>query len=122
MNSDDFDEIFAKAVEEALSEYGDAVHRVIEYYLRTRHHLTLDEVPRRIREFSSALRLMFGSGARVIEAKIASKLCEKLGIFFEPSLDINFEEFIESLRKAYTQSKGDSCASVRNSEEVWRGA
>ena len=100
MSEDKFEGVVAEAIEEALNEYGRAVYRVIEYYLRTRHQLPIHEAPRRLREFSVALRLMFGSGAGIIERKIALKLCEKLGVTEEPSLDTGLEAFVESLKNS----------------------
>jgi hypothetical protein len=75
--------------------FGDSAKATICFYLRKNYHLEKDEIPRRIDEFSYAIREILGLGGPAIEKLILSKLCEKRSITFG---SVNDCEFLVSSR------------------------
>ena len=87
-----------EAVDEALTEFDIVVKRVVFFHLEKRHSIKLNEVPKKLEDFSNGLRDIFGIGAEVIERRIGRKLAEKLGVEYDREPGESLASYVERLR------------------------
>ena len=95
-----FDEILLEAVEEGLMELGESSRAIVYFYVERNFSLKKTEIPKRLEDFSTAIRRIFGLGGIVMEELILKRLCEKLNVNYESVKDNEFHVAIEKTKKS----------------------
>jgi hypothetical protein len=115
---DNFDQLLLEAIDEGLSELGEAGKISIYIYLESCFNIRKQEMPNRLIDFSNALERIFGVGARHLEISIMKNLRAKLEatfkgpkhewpLFEEIVPEITFSEHVSLLRKIFNDAKGN---------------
>lgn len=97
--AESFEAILLKAVDDGLMVLGESPRAAIYFHLERYHSLRKDEIPRRLKDFSSATRGIFGSGGPVIEKLILKRLCEELSVDYENVKEKEFQAAAEELKR-----------------------
>ena len=92
-----FDEAFLNAVDFAFNSLGRSCRQALYFYLETTFQVSKAEIPSKVKEFDSALRLIFKDGAFFLERLILERLCEDLGVKFEESRAVGFVEAVSRI-------------------------
>jgi len=113
-HSTKFEDVFQDSVEEALSCLGESVKKSIYFHLENSFLLSRQDIPSRVKDFSDALELIFGLGARHIELLIMEKLYVKVNCSYKwegPKWlvpDLTFEQYVELMRTGYREEKTEN--------------
>ncbi|MEM2168966.1 MAG: hypothetical protein QXX99_03545 [Candidatus Bathyarchaeia archaeon] len=92
--SKEFERILIEAIDDGLNLLGETVGTVLLMMIRERHNIEKDEIPRKIKEFSSALRSILGNGGgKFVEKIIVTCLFSRLGLG-TPKGEREFHEYI----------------------------
>jgi hypothetical protein len=105
--SDDwFDSILLRAVDEALSIFGEDTRSAFYEYFRKALNIPKHRIPAKIEEFSNGLYDLLGTGAKIIEISIMTNLHSEVGVVWELDLpdqrivpDISFVEYVRYAKK-----------------------
>ena len=101
-----------EAIDETLSSLGEAVKNTVYFNLQNNFHMSRDEVPKRVYEFSNIIHKIFGSGAGRLETRFMKNLNSKINANvkwpeYESPLskwvimDITFTDYVQSMRENY---------------------
>jgi len=95
-----FDEVLLEAVDSALRVLGESGKRIFYQYLADNFGKKREQIPNAIDEFGTALEIIFGQAAVLIEIKIMAALHEKVpGFNFAAGFgDHCFVDYVEALR------------------------
>ena len=74
-----FEEIVLEAVEKALKEFGESTSEIIYSMINRDYAIKKEEIPEKFELFVQAIRSLFGSGSKTVEALILENLFAKLG-------------------------------------------
>jgi len=113
-HSTKFEDVFQDSVEEALSCLGESVKKSIYFHLENSFLLSRQDIPSRVKDFSDALELIFGLGARHIELLTMEKLYVKVNCSYKwegPKWlvpDLTFEQYVELMRTGYREEKTEN--------------
>jgi hypothetical protein len=95
-----FEGALLEAVDESLLMLlGESGAAALYFHIERISSLKRSEIPRRLKEFSLATATIFGAGAPVVEQSILRILCEKLGMDYEGTKDMEFQTAIETVRQ-----------------------
>ncbi|MBS7641091.1 MAG: hypothetical protein QXJ19_01030 [Candidatus Bathyarchaeia archaeon] len=95
-----FKKILAEAVNEGLNLLGETVKAVLLHLIKERYNIEEHEIPKKIREFSLALRSILGrEGGKTIERAIVKCLYSKLGLGTPEDIKELYEHISEAYRK-----------------------
>jgi len=100
-----FDEILLEAMDEGLMELGESSRAIVYFYVERNLSLKKVEIPKRLEDFSAAIRKVFGMGGLVMEELILKKLCEKLNVYYESVKNSEFHVAIEKAKKSLAGPK-----------------
>ncbi len=103
---DPFELILLEAVDDGLAVLGESVKLAIYFHVEKEYSVEREEIPQKIRDFSCAIRKIFGPGSRVIENIILQKLCEKLNQNYEVVKNKDLLVVVEELKIAAKQTLG----------------
>jgi len=90
-----------EAIDEAYSCLGEPVKKSIYFHMENDFHITKKEIPSRIDDFTNALELIFGPGAKHLEVLIMKSLHEKVNCSYKwegPNWlapNLTFKEYVE---------------------------
>ncbi len=79
----DLEEILFEAVDEGLETFGKSTRSIIYHYLEVKYSLPRYEIPFRLDDFCSGIRMILGSSSSIVEQLILKELCNKLGASYE---------------------------------------
>lgn len=100
----DFEKVLLESIDESLLQLGELCRKATYYYLEKGFEIKKHEIPLKINRFSVALEEIFGSGAKILEIQIMKLLNNKVNYASKHDYkqdDLNFNEYIETLRKSY---------------------
>ena len=100
--NEDFRNIFAEAVEEALDTLSESGKQAVLYYIEKNFSIKKEEIPNKPEAFAEALQKIFGLGAYVIQKLILQKFYFKLGLEYGVK---NGYTFIDYLNEAVSSQK-----------------
>ena len=106
MPQNNFKEILLAAVQESLSSLGDSPKQAILFHLQDTFKIEMEHIPENITEFAKALEKIFGPGALYLEKLILKHLHEKLGLEFENSVNWDFLEYVDHVKKNLQSGRG----------------
>lgn len=95
MNHEKLRKILQEAVEEGLSVLGESGKRATMFHMKNTFEIKIEDASFNIKEFTDALRVIFGPGAIFLEQIILEKLCNKIGL--KKAADLSLEEAVEKL-------------------------
>jgi hypothetical protein len=97
---DSFKIAITETVDESLSQFCNLDKEAIYLRLEKTYKIKKQEIPFKIENFVDAIEQMFGVGAKLIEIKITAALHKRIPefIFFPRKGDVDFKEFVTSLR------------------------
>lgn len=97
---DSFKIAITETVDESLSQFCNLDKEAIYLRLEKTYKIKKQEIPFKIENFVDAIEQMFGVGAKLIEIKMTSALHKRIPefIFFPRKGDVDFKEFVTSLR------------------------
>lgn len=99
---EEFEKILAEAIDDGLNLLGETVKAVLLHLIKERYNIEEHEIPKKIREFSSALRSILGrEGGKTIERAIVKCLYSKLGLGTPEDTKDLHEYIFEAYRKTY---------------------
>lgn len=99
----DFEELIIEAIDDALSVLGESAKAALLLMIKNRFHIEKHEIPKKIKEFSSALKCILGdSGRKIVERLIARSLYSKIGLGTPPEDSRELYEHIIEARKKLT--------------------
>jgi len=106
LRNSSFEELFADAVDEALSSLGNSCKQAIYFHLEKTFKIKKCLIPYKIEQFASALEEIFGFGSKFLEIKIMECLYQKAGHFkyFPRQQTLEFTKYIEALRRNLTET------------------
>lgn len=99
-----FDDILCGAVMDGFLLLGGSVRQSICFYLEQSYGIKIDEIPRRTKDFASAIGALFGPGANILEDMILRHLDAAIG--YDASahfhdLQMSFEECLKRAAEFY---------------------
>jgi hypothetical protein len=97
----DFETLLIEAVDTALSSLGDSSKQAIYFCLKEEFAIAKQDIPTKIEEFTNALEMIFGQGAKVIEIQIMRQLHEKVGYDFRcfpEKGNLFFNDYVQATR------------------------
>lgn len=74
-----FENVILESIDEAFSSLGESAKKSIYFHLSQEFMIMRQDIPDKTDDFSDALQLIFGLGARMLEILIMTKLNEKIG-------------------------------------------
>ncbi len=92
-NNNDVEEQLLECVDKGLDSLGQQTKRVIFWHLERRWGIKREEIPRRLKDFVSALYSMFGTGARYIEKAIIREMNARMGV------SADYDSLLEAARE-----------------------
>lgn len=97
---DSFKIAITETVDESLSQFCNLDKEAVYLRLEKTYKIKKQEIPFKIENFVDAIEQMFGVGAKLIEIKITAALHKRIPefIFFPRKGDVDFKEFVTSLR------------------------
>jgi hypothetical protein len=103
---DKFNVAIIEAVEESFSSFSNLVKKAAYLHLENTFKIKKQEIPSKIEDFSDAIEQMFGVGAKLIEIRIIEALHKRIRgfVFFPKKGDVDFKEYVASLRAFLLQS------------------
>ena len=107
----EFDIILLAAIDEAFSGLGEPVKKSIYFHLERDFHVSKQEIPSRIDDFTNALELIFGPGAKHLEILIMKSLCVKVNCSYKwqgPNWlvpNLTFKEYIELAKISHEEER-----------------
>jgi hypothetical protein len=103
---DNFNIAIIEAVEESLSSFNNLDKEAFYLHLENAFKIKKQEIPDKIADFSDAIKQMFGVGAKLIEIRIIKALHNRIRefVFFPKKGDVDFEEYLVSLRAFLQQT------------------
>lgn len=105
-----FEELLLEAIDKALSSLGESSKTAIYINLEKKFNITKQTIPSRIEDFSDALNIIFGLGAKYIEIMCMKNLHRKLqSLQVEDSFDwltseFTFELFVKIKKNQFEKS------------------
>jgi hypothetical protein len=78
--TESFQQIILEAIDEALSSLGENVKTSVYFNLEKSFNVKQQDIPQKIEDFSEALELIFGLGARHLEILFIKNIHEKIGV------------------------------------------
>jgi hypothetical protein len=103
-NRDSWSSTLLRCLDQGLDAFGDSTKRVVYWNFETHSHLSRNQIPEHLDEFSKSLDSMFGAGSASIKRKIAKETSSSLNLSFGENDD--FVAFLIRARKVL-QSKMD---------------
>jgi hypothetical protein len=106
-----FDQLLLEIVDETLSCLGKPIRELIYFHLENRFNLRKDEIPHRLSDCASALELLLGFGASILEDRIMRRLHAKTCCTIKRSAPehVEFPVYVEMLRTNFlVETKGES--------------
>lgn len=97
----DFETLLLEVVDKALSSLGDSSKQAIYFCLKKEFAIAKEDIPTKIEEFTNALEIIFGQGAKVIEIQIMKQLHEKVGYdfrYFPEKSHLFFNDYVQATR------------------------
>ena len=97
----DFDGLLLEAIDEGLSSISLALRDKVYFFLERDFGIKKDQIPSRLEEFSSAIRVMLGSGAMPLELLFMKQFHKKVKSTYKwagPKWlipDLTFQTYIE---------------------------
>ena len=101
-----FEEHFLEKLDEVLLVLGENIQKTIYHYVQTLSGLERSDIPQKPEAFSSALKLLFGNSAKIIETRIISSFCSEFEINGKDLQEESFASSLEIIRKRYDALKG----------------
>jgi hypothetical protein len=103
---DKFHVAIIEAVEESLSSFNNLDKEAVYLHLENAFKIKKQEIPDKIADFSDAIKQMFGVGAKLIEIRIIKALHNRIRefVFFPKKGDVDFKEYLVSLRAFLQQT------------------
>lgn len=97
---DSFKIAITETIDESLSSFCNLDKEAIYLHLEKTYKIKKQEIPFKIENFVDAIEQMFGVGAKLIEIKITAALHKRIPefIFFPKKGDVDFKEYVTSLR------------------------
>ncbi|MGI0078840.1 MAG: hypothetical protein ACRECH_04380 [Nitrososphaerales archaeon] len=80
MKTDDSNAELFNCIDAGLKVFGDSVPQVVYWRLEQTSHLRKEEIPKKLEEFVSGLRSMFGAGLPSISRSIVRELRNRIGV------------------------------------------
>ena len=74
-----FNEILLEATDDGLSLLGESSKQLIYFHLENNFKIKRKETPFKIKEFTDAIKGIFGAGAKILEIQIMKFLFKKIG-------------------------------------------
>jgi len=100
---DTFEETLLKAIDEGLSVLGETVKDTLLFFIDKNFNLKKKDIPKKLKEFSSGLREIYGEfGSSFLEDQILKSLYKKLGLKYTRNRYLTFVDQIEEAYKTYT--------------------
>lgn len=93
-----FEAALLEAVDFAFNSLEKSCRQALYFHLETNFHISRTEIPDKVEEFDTALRLIFKSGAVFLERLILERLCESFEIKFKEKNPPNLVEAISKVR------------------------
>jgi hypothetical protein len=94
----EFNEALLDAVDFALDSLGKSSKQALYFHLKE-CNVERADIPDKINEFDSFLKLIFKDGASFLERLILRKLCDELKIAYEDVHDSGFVETVSRIRR-----------------------
>ena len=107
-----FEDALQESIDQAFSSLGGKVKASIYFHLEHNFLIRRQDIPERIEDFSNAMELIFGLGAKRLEILIMKNLQEKVNCMYKwegPSWlvpDLTFKKYVELSRIAYEEEEG----------------
>ena len=99
LKNKNFEKIFIKSVDLALSSLGKSGKHAIYYYLQNNYNIKRASLFRKIEEFSSSIDAIFGLGGKFLQILILKNLDEKMKLDCENYLDQKNFSFLENVKR-----------------------
>jgi hypothetical protein len=102
-----FDRLFLEAVDEVLSSLGHVSKRAIHSHLEKVFNIRKQDIPYQIDKFASAIEIIFGAGAKLLEIRIMKRISEKIGPSFKyypRQKDLIFTEYVHSAKVEFDEA------------------
>jgi len=94
-----FEEVLLEAIDEAFSMLGESAKKAIYYQLEKTFMINREDIPYTIEEFSSAIEVLFGAGAKIVETMIMRCLYMKTNTKVDlKQKDLTFTEYIAAAK------------------------
>ena len=103
---EEFKTSIAKTVDESLASFCNLDKEAVYLRLENTYHIKKTEIPSKIENFADAIEQMFGVGAKLVEIRIIAALHKRIPefIFFPKKSEVDFKEYVISLRSFMLQS------------------
>ena len=110
--SNEFDKLLISVIDETIKYVMGDLNAYTIFKHIEENYCCKEEIPERLKFFSSALRDLIGTGrgqmlgaASILEETIAESLALKIGKQFKVEPPINFPEYIGNIKKTYIFEK-----------------
>lgn len=100
-----FEKYLLKAVDEALSSLGESSKHLIYLHLENSFSIGKQDIPYKIQDFCSAIEIIFGFGARILEIKIMKLFYKNAKHMLKSLPEIEDLVFIEYMLAAKLSSR-----------------
>jgi hypothetical protein len=103
---EEFKTSIAKTVDESLASFCNLDKEAVYLRLENTYHIKRQEIDSKIENFADAIEHMFGVGAKLVEIRIIAALHKRIPefIFFPKKSEVDFKEYVISLRSFMLQS------------------
>ncbi len=98
-----FNELLLSAIDSAFFSLGESVKKSIYFHLEEKFDLKRMQIPNKLKKFQEAMEQIFGSGARFLEILIMKNLHLKVGISISMDNNVCFVDYVEQIKRAYTE-------------------
>jgi len=93
-----FDLMVQEAIDEALSILGDGAKKAIYYYVEVNYGLRKEDIPKNLKKFHEALKLLFGVGTYALERHISHCVEERFKVKLPKDEDLDLAEFVDKVK------------------------
>lgn len=100
-----YEALFLVAFDKVLGTLGESISQTILFYIQMEYHLPWMEIPSRLDRFHEALVGLFGTGAEVIEMKLAETICEYVGTRSKFGEDFDFAAEMQRAKRRFYELK-----------------
>ena len=116
MKNQRFDEALLKAIDTAFGSLGRSCEKALYFHLENTFHIEKAEIPEKVEEFDSAMRMIFKEGAAFLERLILEKLLEELGMTLDRKPCSDFAETISEVKNMFSKKESSLTVSDLSGE------
>lgn len=107
-----FEEILLEAIDEGLSILGESSKQSVYFYVEETFNVSRLAIPYRLEEFTNAIEMIFGMGAKRLEIQIMQCLFAKVGFpikSYPEKKSLAFVEYVKAVEQEKKRRDNSNC-------------